>query len=96
MNWPALARRAFLGLVAVLFVSGQVQVWWTRDPGDLVHAATVVLLTAPLLWARRWPLPVLLVVLMGVTLEQVAGAGLGQAWFTVLLAVYALGSWASA
>ena len=96
MNWPALARRAFLGLVAMLFVVGQVQVWWTRDPRDLLHAATVVLLTAPLPWARRWPLPVLLVVLVGVTLEQATDAGLGQAWFAVLLAVYALGSWATA
>ena len=96
MNWPALAHRAFLSLVAVLFVSGQVQVWWTGDPRDLVHAVTVVLLTAPLPWARRWPLPVLLVVLVGVTLEQATDAGLGQAWFAVLLAVYALGSWATA
>jgi signal transduction histidine kinase len=94
MNWPALARRAFLGLVGVLFVSGQVEVWWTRDPQDPLHAATVALLTLPLPWARRWPLPVLLVVLAGVALDLVSGAGLGQAWFGVLLAVYAVGSWA--
>jgi signal transduction histidine kinase len=94
MNWPALARRAFLGLVAVLFVSGQLQVWWSPEPGDLLRSATVVVLTAPLPWARRWPLPVLLVVMVGVALDQVSGAGLGQAWFAVLLAVYAVGSWA--
>ena len=96
MNWPVVSRRAFLGLVALLFVSGQVQVWWTRDARDLLHALTVVALTAPLPWARRWPLPVLVVVMAGVALDQVSGAGLGQAWFAVLLAVYALGSWGSA
>jgi signal transduction histidine kinase len=96
MNWPLLARRAFLGLVALLFVSGQVQVWWTPDPRDLLHAFAVVVLTAPLPWARRWPLPALVVVLAGVALDQTSAAGLGQAWFAVLLAVYALGSWGSA
>ena len=94
MNWPALARWAFLGLVTVLFVTGQLQVWWTTDSLDLLHAAAGVLLTVPLVWARRWPLPVLLVLLVGVVLDQVSGAGLPQAWFGVLLAVYALGSWA--
>jgi signal transduction histidine kinase len=94
MNWPSLARRAFLGLVAVLFVAGQVQIWWSPEPGDVLRSATVVVLIAPLPWARRWPLPVLLVVMVGVALDQVSGAGLGQAWFAVLLAVYAVGSWA--
>jgi signal transduction histidine kinase len=94
MNWPPLARWSFLGLVALLFVTGQVQVWWTRDSLDVLHAVAVALLTVPLVWARRWPLPVLLVLLVGVTLDQMSGAGLPQAWFGVLLAVYALGSWA--
>ncbi len=94
MNWPALARRAFLGMVAVLFVSGQVQVWWSVDRADPVHAAAVALLTAPLPWARRWPLPVLLLVLAGAGLDQFSAGGLGQPWFAVLLAVYAVGSWA--
>jgi len=94
MNWPALARRAFLGLVGVLCVTGLVQVWWSPEPGDLLRSVAVVVLTAPLPWARRWPVPVLLVVLAGTVLDQVSDAGLGQTWFAVLLAVYAVGAWA--
>ena len=96
MEWQVTARWAFLGLVALLFVSGQLQVWWTPERSDVWASAAVVLVTAPLPWARRWPLPVLLVVLSGAALERYSDAGLGQVWFAILLAVYALGSWASA
>lgn len=96
MDWQVTARRAFLGLVALLFVSGQVQVWWDPEPSDVTAAAAVVLLTVPLPWARRRPLPALLVVLGGALLALYADADLGQAWFAILLAVYALGSWGSA
>ena len=96
MDWQVTARRAFLGLVALLFVSGQVQVWWDPEPSDVTAAAAVVLLTVPLPWARRRPLPALLVVLGGALLALYADAHLGQAWFAILLAVYALGSWGSA
>ena len=89
------ARWAYLGLVALLFVSGQLQVWWTPGRPDVWAAVAVVLVTAPLPWARRWPLPALLVVLSGAVLERYADVGLGQVWFAILLAVYALGSWAS-
>ena len=57
MDWQVTARRALLGLVALLFVSGQVQVWWEPEPSDVTGAAAVLLLTAPLPWARRRPLP---------------------------------------
>jgi signal transduction histidine kinase len=71
-------------------------VWWTPEPSDVTAAVAVVLITLPLPWARRWPLPALLVVLMGALLEYSSDAGLGQTWFAILLAVYALGSWGSA
>ncbi|MFL6001219.1 MAG: sensor histidine kinase [Nocardioides sp.] len=96
MDWQLTARRALLGVVGLLFVSGQVQVWWTPQPSDLAAATAVVLFTVPLPWARRRPLLVLLVVLAGAVLELYAAAGLGQVWFAILLAVYALGSWSSA
>jgi signal transduction histidine kinase len=96
MDWQVTARRAFLGLVALLFMSGQLQVWWDPEPSDVTGAAAVVLLTAPLPWARRWPLSALLVILGGALLGYYADAGLGQAWFAILLAVHALGSWGSA
>ncbi len=96
MDWQVTARRAFLGLVALLFVSGQLQVWWDPQRADLADAAAVVLLTAPLPWARRWPLPVLLVVLVGGIVDHVSDAGLSQTWFVLVLMVYALGSWAGA
>jgi signal transduction histidine kinase len=95
MGWQVTARRAFLGVVALLFVSGQLQVWWTPEPSDLTAAAAVLMITVPLPWARRWPLPALLVVLVGALLEYYSDAGLGQTWFAILLAVYALGSWGS-
>jgi signal transduction histidine kinase len=96
MEWQVTARWAFLGLVALLFVSGQLQVWWTPERSDVWAATAVLLVTVPLPWARRWPLPVLLVVLSGAALDLYSDAGLGQVWFAFLLAVYALGSWASA
>ena len=95
MNWPTIARWALLAVVVVLLVSGQAQVWAEPEPDDVAPAATVLLITVPLVWARRWPLPVLLVVLAGAVLEYASDTGLGQVFFAVLLAVYGLGSWAT-
>ena len=54
------------------------------------------LLTLPLLLARRWPLPVLFVVLGAASADYALGGSLGQAWFSLLVAVYALGAYGSA
>ena len=95
MNWPTAARGALLAVVVVLLVTGQVQVWEQPEDGDVVPAAAVLLVSLPLVWARRRPLIVLVVVLTGAGLEYASDAGLGQVFFAVLFAVYALGSWAS-
>jgi signal transduction histidine kinase len=92
MRWTTVARWAFLVVVAVLFVSGQAQVWSRSDDHDPVAALAVVLVTAPLVRAHRRPLTALVVVLAGAVLEYRVEAGLGQVFFAVLLAVYALGS----
>lgn len=95
MNWPTVARGALLAVVAVLLVSGQAKVWAQPVDRAIVPAAAVLLITLPLVWARRWPLTVLVVVLVGAALEYASDASLGQVFFAVLLAVYALGSWAT-
>ena len=95
MNWPTGARWALLAVVVVLLVSGQAQVWADPEVNDFAPATAVALVTVPLVWARRWPLPVLVVVLAGAVLDYASDSGLGQVFFAVLFAVYALGSWAT-
>jgi signal transduction histidine kinase len=94
-----LARTALVGVVAALFVSAQVQIWTAPSAYDVggrpLNALVAVAFTAPLLVARAWPLPVLLVVLVAAAANGALGSDLGQPWFAVLLAVYALGAHAS-
>ena len=88
-----------MGVVAVLFLSAQVQIWIEPTAyevgGRTLNAFVAVAFTAPLLVARIWPLPVLLVVLGSAAANGALGSELGQPWFAVLLAVYALGAHAS-
>ena len=98
MQWPGWARAAYVAVVAVLVVSGQVQVWVGPTGtvgGRLLEAVLVAGCTLPLLLQRRWPLPVLLVVLGCATGAMWVGSDLGQPWFAVLLALYGLGNRAS-
>ena len=88
-----------MGVIAVLFVSAQVQIWTAPSAYDVggrpLNALVAIAFTAPLLVARSWPLPVLLVVLAAAAANGALGSDLGQPWFAVLLAVYALGAQAS-
>lgn len=94
-----MARAALAVTVGVLFVSAQAQIWFSSPMYDVggrpLHALLAAGLTLPLLAARRWPLPVLLVVLATAAGDFTLGGGLGQPWFAVLLATYALGAHAS-
>ena len=86
--------------VVVLFVSAQAQIW-TASPayeigGRPLNALAAAAFTLPLMVARFWPLPVLLVVVGAAVANGISGSDLGQPWFAVLLAVYALGAHASA
>jgi signal transduction histidine kinase len=88
-----------VGTVVVLFVSAQAQIW-TAPPayevgGRALNALVAAALTLPLLVASTWPLPVLLVVVGSAVANGISGSDLGQPWFAVLLAVYALGAHAS-
>ena len=96
VQWPTIARGSFLLVVAVLVVTTQVQVW-TGDGTvgeQALHAVAALAVTLPLVLVRRWPLVVLLVVLGGAALDQALGGGLGQVWFSLLLAVFGLGRYA--
>ncbi len=100
VTWPRLARVCLVGTVVVLFVSAQAQIW-TSPPafeigGRALNAFVAAAFTFPLIVARVWPLPVLLVVVGAAVVNGISGSELGQPWFAVLLAVYALGAHASA
>ena len=88
-----------MGTIVVLFVSALVQIWSAPPAYELggrpLNALVAMAFTVPLLIARTWPLPVLLVVLGGAVVNGILGSDLGQPWFAVLLAVYALGAHAS-
>jgi signal transduction histidine kinase len=93
VDWQRLARTGFLVVVAVLVVTAQAQVW-TSDVAvgrQAASAAVALSCTAPLLWARRAALPVLVVVVGAASAEHRLDIGLGQVWFALLLAVFALG-----
>ena len=95
-----MARAALLLTVAGLFVSAQVQIWTgpsTYDVGGRpLNAVVAALFTLPVLLARRYPLSVLLTVLVAITADHQLGGNLGQPWFAMLLGVFALGAYGSA
>src|SRR3954452_7444723 len=96
MARPGLARLALTGVVALVLVVAQVQIWSAAPAYDIggraLNAAVAATMTLPILLARRWPLPAALVVLGAVTLDQVLGGAGGYQWFVVVLVVYALGA----
>ncbi|CAN5832631.1 histidine kinase [soil metagenome] len=95
MRWQGWGRTAFLVTVATLVVTGQVQVWGqSEDPhaGRVVHALLLLVCTASLLAARRFPLSVLLLVMTSATVHYWLGGNQGQPWFALVMAVYALGA----
>ena len=94
MDWPRASRAAFVLLVLFLFVAVQVQVWSSADSQPLLHAALAAAYTLPLLAARRRPLAVALVVVGAAFADHWLDGHGGQAWFAILLAVYALGRYA--
>ena len=85
-----------MGTIVVLFVSAQAQIWSAPPAYDIggrpFNALVATAFTLPLLVARTWPLSVLLVVVGGAVVNGISGSDLGQPWFSILLAVYALGA----
>lgn len=100
MTWPHWGRAALVSVVGVLFVSAEAQLWLSTTADGwserLVHAVLVAGFTLPLLLARRFPLLVLMAVLATASAGYLLGGQLGQPWFTMLIAVFALGSYGSA
>lgn len=96
MTWPRLARTALVVAVLVLAAAAQAQVWGGPAAysvgGRAANAFVALVGTLPLLLARRWPLPVLVVVLAATAADRALGGQGGYQWFAVLLAVFALGS----
>ena len=86
-------------VVLALAVSALVQVWAASAAslvgGRAVHVVLVLAVTLPLLLRRRHPATVFLVVYGAAWLQGELGGDLGQPWFAVLLALYAVGAHAS-
>jgi len=94
MDWPRASRAALVLLVVFLFVAVQVQVWSSADSQPWLHAVLAAAYTLPLLAARGRPLAVALVVVGAAFADHWLDGQGGQAWFAILLAVYALGRYA--
>jgi signal transduction histidine kinase len=95
MKWPGWVRAAFVAVVAVLFVSAQVQAW--AGPSDTagghpVEAMLAAGCTLPLLLLHRWPLPAFLAVAASGFGAYALDSSLGQPWFALLLGLYGLGN----
>jgi signal transduction histidine kinase len=96
MDWPRLARIADAVVVAALGVWAQFEAW-TADPVDLagdrpVTAVLAAAATAPLFVRRYHPLPVLLLVFSAGWVHSELGGSSGVLWFSICLALYALGA----
>lgn len=94
MRWSGWGRTTYVALVALLFVTAQVQIWvggTNARGGPLAESALLAGCTLPLV-LRSWPLPMFLVVLGSAAGTFLVGSQLGQPWFAVLLALYALGN----
>jgi signal transduction histidine kinase len=96
MDWPRVARAADTAVVTALAVSGQMVVW-TADSGPLaedrpVHALLLAVATVPLFVRRSRPLLVLLLVLGASWVQFELGGEAFQPWFSVVLALYAVGA----
>jgi signal transduction histidine kinase len=89
-------RAADAVVVTVLVVSALVQVWSTPVAvwvgGRAVHSLLAVLITVPLLVRRRHALLVLVTVVAASWLQLELGGELGQPFFALLLALYAVGA----
>ncbi len=96
MDWLRASRAALVLLVLFLFVTVQVEVWSSEDSQPWLHAVLASAYTLPLLAARRRPLAVALVVVGAAFADHWLDGQGGQAWFAILLAVYALGRYADA
>ena len=93
-----MARAADLVVVTALAVSGQVSVW-TADSGALAddrpaHAVLIAVATVPLYVRRQRPLLVLLLVLGASWLQYELGGDAFEPWFSLVLALYAVGAYA--
>jgi len=98
MDWPRVARVADAVVVTALVVSAQVSVW-TAESGALaddrpVHALLLAVATVPLYVRRQRPLLALLLVLGASWLQFQLGGEAFQPWFSLVLALYAMGAYA--
>lgn len=88
------ARRTDMALAAALLLLGQVEaVFGTADPPRWHQALLTLLWTAPLVWRRRFPVPVLAVVIaVGPSIELVnAQGGVTSYALAAMLASYTVG-----
>ena len=89
-------RALDVAFVVVLAATALVQVQMTPEPdlagGRAVHSLLVLGFSLPLLARRRSPVAVLAAVLAATLVQYDLGAGLGQPFFAVVVALYAVGA----
>jgi signal transduction histidine kinase len=83
-------------LVMALAVTSVAQLWWSPPEGlvggRVVHTVLAAAFTLPLLLRRRHPVAVFAVVAAAAWLQLELGGGLGQPFFAVVIALYAVGA----
>ena len=88
-----------LVVVLALAVTAVAQLWASSPPGlvggPTVHTVLAVSCTLPLLLRRRFAVAVFLTVVVAAWVQFELGGGLGQPFFAVIVALYAVGAHAS-
>jgi signal transduction histidine kinase len=83
-------------VVIALAVTGVAQLWLSPTEGlvggRVVHTVLVAAFTLPLLLRRRYPVAVFAALLAAAWLQLELGGGLGQPFFAVIIALYAVGA----
>jgi len=93
--WPLID----LVVVATLAVTAVVQLWASTPAGlvagPMVHTVLAASCTLPLLLRRRYAVAVFVTVVVAAWVQFELGGGLGQPFFAVVIALYAVGAHAS-
>lgn len=98
---PSARTWLLIDLVVVLTLAGtSVAQLWASAPaglvgGPAVHTVLALSCTLPLLLRRRYAVAVFVTVLIAAWVQLELGGGLGQPFFAVLIALYAVGAHAS-